>query len=157
MPSPSLGWPRHRGFMCRAITQGRWGSCIVHYVFTQRPFTVLPILCSFSKCGQLELSSLVIFRTLKTSFRRAKLQKRRAFAQKSCRRAWAGELATMKHYALCIIYCANTLLSSDNIRTKGQAVGIVHCEICIIYCALSIVHALSIVKMKYPWAMGIKS
>ena len=118
---------------------------------------VLCIMCSprgHSQCclffvrvaNALELSSLVIFRTLKTSFRRAKLQKRRAFAQKSCRRAWAGELATMKHYALCIIYCANTLLSSDNIRTKGQAVGIVHCEICIIYCALFIVHlVLSIV------------
>ena len=65
MPSPSLGWPRHRGFMGRAITRGRWGSCIVHNAFTQRPFTVLPILCSSSKCGQLELSSLVIFRTIK--------------------------------------------------------------------------------------------
>ena len=63
----------------------------------------------------------------------------------------------MKHCALCIIYCANTLLSIDNIRTKRQAVGIVHCEICIIYCALFIVHALSIVKMNYPWAMGIES
>ena len=91
-------------------------------------------------------SSLVMFRALKTSFRRTKLRKRQAFAQKSSRRAWAGELATMKYYALCIIYCANTLLSRDNLRTKGQAVGIVHCEICIIYCALCIVHcAFSIV------------
>ena len=162
MPSPSLGWPRHRGFMGRAITQGRWGSCIVHNAFTQGPFTVLPILCSSSKCGQLELSSLVMFRAIKTSFRRAKLQKSGSFAQNShlggiWQASW--QQWSIMHYALCIIHCAN---SSGNLRSVyHQGAGSwhytlwnmhyilcnVHRAFSIVYCALSNGHVvMSIVQ-----------